>query len=288
MTDSPFFRAPASEDELPDEIYRAICQLVLDYCGLSFGENSKFIVQKRVAKRMAALQEDDYQKYYYHLLYDKDGHRELDQLVELLTTGETYFFREMNQLNAFIHEIIPEIIEAGAAREKRNLKIWSAGCASGEEPYTLATLLLEKNLPPEWNVEIFGSDINRTLLHQARAGVYRENSFRTTDDYFRAKYFERIDDKTHRIRDEVKKSVTFGWVNLYDVRRPLIFGEVDVILCRNVIIYFDKAGKNRVIDSLYERLRPGGFLLLGHSESLLNVSTKFRLRHFKHDMVYQK
>jgi chemotaxis protein methyltransferase CheR len=288
MTDSPFLRAPVSEDELPDEVYRAICQLVLDYSGLSFGENSKFIVQKRVAKRMAALQEDDYQKYYYHLLYDRDGHRELDQLVELLTTGETYFFREMNQLNAFIHEILPEIMDTDAACEKRNLKIWSAGCASGEEPYTLAALLLEKNLSPEWSIEIFGSDINRALLHQARAGVYRENSFRATDDYFRAKYFERIDGKTHRIRDEVKKYVTFGWVNLYDVRRPLIFGEVDVILCRNVIIYFDKAGKKRVIDSLYERLRPDGFLLLGHSESLLNVSTKFRLRHFKHDMVYQK
>jgi chemotaxis protein methyltransferase CheR len=282
------FPGENAAEEMPDDIYRALCQLVRDYCGLAFDQDSKFIVQKRVGKRMLALQMDDHQRYYYYLLYDRDGRQELETLVELLTTGETYFFREMNQLRAFTDEILPEILARRAKNDGGPVKLWSAGCASGEEPYTLAMLLLEKKYAPEYAFEIYATDLNRTLLHKARTGVFRENSFRMTEDRLRMKYFEPHDERTLRVRDEVKRMVTFGWVNLYDTGRPMVFGTVDVIFCRNVIIYFDKDGKKRVVDSFYDKLNPGGFLLLGHSESLLNISTRFALRHLKNDMVYQK
>lgn len=274
-------------EELSDDLFRAICQHVYEHCGLSFGLSSKFIVQKRIAKRLLALQIDSYQKYYYHLLYDRDAEEELDRLVELLTTSETYFFREQPQLRAFQDEILPEIVESRRSLNLRTLRIWSAGCATGEEPYTIAMLMLEKEIDKEWKIEIFGSDINRVCLQKARSGLYREISFRTTDSYFRNKYFEKHDDKLFRIKDEVKRHVTFGRVNLFDMK-TMMGDAFDVIFCRNVIIYFDKEAKRNVITSFYERIAPGGFLLLGHSETLLNVSTQFKLRHLKADMVYQK
>lgn len=137
-------------------------------------------------------------------------------------------------------------------------------------------------------MDIFASDISQKVVQTARRGIYGESSFRSTDEAVRQLYFDRTPDNKYRIKEEVRTMVTFGKVNLLDEQKTGIFSELDVILCRNVIIYFDVDAKKKVIENFYRKLRKEGFLLLGHSESLLSLSTKFKLRHMKNDMVYQK
>ena len=168
------------------------------------------------------------------------------------------------------------------------MRVWSAGCASGEEPYSIAMLLLESRTYDRASIEIFASDISSEVLVRARKGQYRETAFRTTDPALRDKYFMREDDGSWRIADEIRNRVSFGRLNLYDEPRVSLLGHVDVIFCRNVIIYFDDASKRTVINNFYNRLVEGGYLLLGHSESLITLSTQFKLKHLKNDMVYQK
>jgi chemotaxis protein methyltransferase CheR len=172
---------------------------------------------------------------------------------------------------------------AGAAP----VSIWSAGCSSGEEPYSIVLLAQEAGLEPGRDLRVYASDISRQMLHKARRGVYREASFRQTDPFLREKYFS-DKDGLFRISDEIKKHVSFAHLNLLDESRSALLGSIDVILCRNVIIYFDIETKRRVVRTFHQKLKPGGFLLLGHSESLINLSTDFELKHLRHDMVYRK
>ncbi len=273
---------------LTADLYKSITDFIYRYSGLYFGDDSRYILERRLQKRVRKLNVSSYKKYYYHLLYDRDGHKEVDNLIDLLTTNETYFFREKSQLKAFIEEIIPEIMERRLAEGKKSINLWSAGCSTGEEPYTMAMLLLEKNILPHWDISIQACDINKAVLQYARSGIYRESAFRSTEPFFKRKYFEDLGDGTYKIKDEVKKHINFGWVNLYDEKKSALLGNLDVILCRNVIIYFDKEAKRKVIHSFYKNLNPEGYLLLGHSESLLNITTDFKLKHLKYDMVYQK
>jgi len=148
-------------------------------------------------------------------------------------------------------------------------------------------LLLEMEMLKGWNIEIIGTDISQRVLHAARHGVYSSSSFRTTDEYFVRRYFQQQEEGL-RISDEVRQLVNISQLNLFDSGRIVLLGRMDVVFCRNVIIYFDNEAKKRVIESFYNTLQDGGFLLLGHSESLMNVSTGFTLRHFKNDMIYQK
>jgi len=169
------------------------------------------------------------------------------------------------------------------------LKIWSAGCSTGEEPYTIAMLLLDlmkKGGLNGWHIEILGSDISQRVLGVARKGVYSPSSFRETEEGYMS-YFEE-DDGKKRIKDEVRKLVTITHLNLLDSSKISLLKTMDVIFCRNVIIYFDITAKKRVMQGFYDKLDKGGYLLLGHSESLMNISALFDLKHLKNDLVYQK
>jgi chemotaxis protein methyltransferase CheR len=271
--------------ELPDDVFRMLRDSIYSRSGLWFSDSSKYLLQKRLSPRAVALNFDSFQKYYYFLQYDPRADAEFDQIFDVVTTNETYFFREPAQLGAFIEEIVPELLEKKGGRK---LRIWSAGCSSGEEVYTIAMLLNEKGYFERSQIEIFGSDINQQVLAKARKAVYRENSFRATEPEIRDRYFERESDTTWRLRDFLRNRVSFGRLNLYDDARVSLLGFLDIIFCRNVIIYFDDASKRAVVQNFYNRLLDGGYLLLGHSESLISLSTQFKLRHLKHDMVYQK
>ena len=148
-------------------------------------------------------------------------------------------------------------------------------------------LLLERPELAGWKIEIIGTDISQRVLHHARKGVYGNSSFRVTEPLYKSRYFH-DQDGGHRVADRIREFVTFSRLNLYDQSRFLFLGKMDIIFCRNVIIYFDLPAKKKVIEHFYSTLNPGGFLLLGHSESLMNITTAFRLRHFKNDMVYEK
>ncbi len=276
----------ANSYPLNENTYRLLTDLFYSNSGLRFDSSSKFLIQRRLASRLNELQLDSFERYYFYLLYHPNRETELDVIFDLITTHETYFFREERQLAAFTQEILPEVMVS--RKEFRSIRIWSAGCSSGEEPYTIAILCKELPQLDDWNIDIFASDISQNVVLNARRGIYRDNSFRNTGEAVRKRYFEKTPDQRYRLSDEIKQMVTFMKLNLLDEKKAGIFGEIDIILCRNVIIYFDLDAKKKVIENFYHKLRKDGFLLLGHAESLLNLSTRFRLRHLRNDMVYQK
>lgn len=276
-----------SEIRMTDEEFPLLRDLIYSYSGLFFSDDNRYLLERRLSPRLAHRQLSTFHEYYYYLKYDINREQELSDIMDILTTNETYFFRESFQLKAFSDEIIPELIKVKAKHCEKTIRIWSAGCSTGEEPYTIAMLLLEKPELAGWKIEIIGTDISQRVLHHARKGVYGNTSFRVTEPHYKSRYF--IDqDGGFRVGDRIREFVTFSRLNLYDSSKYLFLGKIDIIFCRNVIIYFDMLAKKRVIENFYNTLNPGGFLLLGHSESLMNITTAFRLRHFKNDMVYEK
>jgi chemotaxis protein methyltransferase CheR len=272
---------------MSEEEFRLIRDLVYNHCGMHFTAEAKYLLEKRLSGRLTLHNLKSFKDYYHLLKYDIRKEQELSDLMDVITTNETYFFREAFQLKAFTDEIIPELMEAKAKRGDHSLRIWSAGCSTGEEPYTIAMLLLEANVLRGWRVEIIGTDISHRVLQQARKGVYGKSAFRATDAQYVERYFQE-QDGSYRIKDEVRELVTISQLNLFDNNRLALLGRMDLVFCRNVIIYFDQPAKKRLMESFYQSLCPGGFLLLGHSESLMNITTLFSLRHLKNDMVYQK
>lgn len=270
---------------LTEDVFRLLRDFIRDYCGIYFDDASRFIIERRLQRRLKLLFLDDFRDYYRFLLYDRKRDEEIKEAIDLLTVNETYFFREQNQLRAFSEEILPELKEMN--KEKKRLRIWSAGCSTGEEPYTIAILILEQGRFEGWDIEILGSDINQKALSKARKGLYRKHSFRCTDDYFIKKYFKE-EGEFFVISERVKGLVSFSYLNLLDPIKVKFIAPMDIIFCRNVLIYFDYEARKRVVDNFYDRLVEGGYLLLGHAESLMNVSTSFALRHLRNDMVYQK
>ena len=277
----------APEIKMSADEFRLLRDFVYQHCGLNFTEDSKYLLEKRLGKRLQQHNLKTFKDYYYFLRYNPNKDQELSEVIDQLTTNETYFYREDFQLKTFVQDILPEIRRRKEQEGKQTLRIWSAGCSSGEEPYTIAMLLLGQPWLKSWRVEVIGTDISQRVLHMAREGIYGEASFRSTDSLQKMRFFSDHEGKS-RINDEVRNLVSISYLNLFDTARIGLLGKMDVIFCRNVIIYFDKAGKKSVIKNFFQRLVPDGFLLLGHSESLINLSTSFQLRHFQHDMVYQK
>jgi chemotaxis protein methyltransferase CheR len=279
--------AAPHDRRLTAETFRLLRDLIYQYCGIFFADDNAYIVNRRLHQRLDALSLVDYGEYYRYLTACDPGARkaELEEIVDRVTTNETYFFRESYQLDAFRDEILPEIYQAKP--RGRRLSVWSAGCASGEEAYTIAILILETGLFADWDVRVFGNDISRRCLHTARKAQYGRSSFRATDERLLRRYFRESEGK-HQVRDEVRALVSFGQINLMDEAMMRLVGDVDVIFCRNVLIYFDMPARKKVIATLHKKLVRGGYLLLGHSESLINLTTAFDLVHLKNDMVYRK
>ncbi len=280
-----FFTEP--EVVMTDEEFRLIRDTVYSHCGLFFDSDTKYLLEKRLARRLPLHQLRSFKEYYHFLRYDRKKDQEMSDLMDVLTTNETYFFRESFQLKALTEEILPELKAFKEKRGDKTLRIWSAGCSTGEEPYTIAMLILEMGCFKGWRVEIVGTDISHRVLQQSRKAVYGKSSFRTTDEHYIRNFFQE-QDGGFKVNDEVRELVTISHLNLFDQNRLALLGRMDVIFCRNVIIYFDQTAKKKIIESFYRMLHEGGYLLLGHSESLMNISTAFALRHLKNDMVYQK
>ena len=282
-------KSPLANDEmvLTDAEFRMFASFVREHSGLDFDEASRFLLERRLARRIRELELGSFSAYHYRLRNHASGPDELPNLIDELTTNETYFFREYSQLLALINEIFEELRLDRNARGGRPINVWSAGCSSGEEPYSISMLAREAGLQSGVDFRVYASDISRRMLRKARKGIYRESSFRETDPHLREKYFIEKD-RLWKISDDLKKDVDFIHLNLLDKSKIALLRTMDVILCRNVIIYFDMDTKCEVIRTFYDKLRPGGHLLLGHSESLINLSTSFELRHLRRDLVYRR
>ena len=270
---------------MTDEEFRLLRDLITEYCGIYFADSFKYLVERRLQPRLPVHNLMSFRDYYRLLKYGAERAKEFDEIVERVTTNETYFFREAYQLRAFTDEILPAVMKH--KRPGDRIRIWSAGCSTGEEPYSLAMLTHDLPLTRGLPMEIFGNDISRKVLKTARSGLYRESSFRQTEPRWIDKYFTR-DGRMFKLNEEIRNRVNFGHLNLMDEAAMAIMSNVDVIFCRNVIIYFANEARAALLDMFHKKLRPGGFLLLGHSESLINASTKFELVPLTHDIVYRR
>jgi chemotaxis protein methyltransferase CheR len=210
-------------------------------------------------------------------------------LLNEITIGETSFFRNQPQLDGIRSLVLPRAMEAKSRMYMRHLRIWSAGCSTGEEPYTLAIILLEESRTRlrGWTFEVLATDLNEHSLATAEAGFYGEYSVRNLEKPLREKYF-RCTGTRHEVNPEVRAKVRFNRLNLSDDAAMMTMQDVDIILCCNVLIYFDLASKKRVIRHFHSSLHQHGYLLLGHSESLFGISNEFQLVHLPSSTAYVK
>jgi chemotaxis protein methyltransferase CheR len=229
-------------------------------------------------------------EYWDHLTVDPSPDGELRQLLNEVTIGETCLFRSQPQLDALRKVILPEIVAEKNKQITKRLRIWSAGCSTGEESYTLAMSMLEEKdrLLKGWTVEILATDLNDRSIETAKAGVYGDYALRSTTDYFKRKYFSPADEKKLQVRPEVKKLITFSRLNLQEDSKMIFMKGMDLIFCCNVLIYFDGASKSKVISHFFNNLTFGGYLFLGTSESLMKLNDQFHLIHFPGTIAYWK
>jgi chemotaxis protein methyltransferase CheR len=282
--------APNKGELAVDPVLRQIRDLVYKVSGIYKAEDKLYLLADGCGRRMKQLSVRTPREYWNHLTVQPKRDGELRQLLNEITIGETCLFRSPPQLDALRKVILPEIVADASKQITRRLRIWSAGCSSGEESYTLAMSLLEESrrLLKGWTVEILATDLNDRSLEAARAGVYGDYALRSTTDYFKRKYFSAVEQNKLQVRPEVKKLITFSRLNLQDDSRMLFMKGVDLIFCCNVLIYFDGASKAKVINHFFSNLNSGGYLFLGTSESLMKLNDQFHLVHFPGTIGYWK
>lgn len=279
-----------TDSGLDDPTYLKIRNLIYQISGIYQSEDKLYLLASRCARRMSAVNAKTPAEYLEHLTLRGNREAELRLLLNEITIGETYMFRSPPQLQALRTVILPQIIEAKLKLGFKRLRIWSAGCSTGEEPYTLAMFLLEEseNLLKGWTFDILATDLNDNSLAVAKTGIYGEYALRSTTAELRRKYFTPVDDKRLQASDQLKSLIRFDRVNLNDDSKMLFLKGMDVIFCCNVLIYFDLGSKRKVVQHFYSNLLPGGYLFLGHAESLYQVDDTFRLVHFPGTIGYWK
>lgn len=256
--------------------------------GIHFEPGKRYYVDKRLQERMQALGYESFRDYFNHLRFDRD--QELQALTNLMTVNETYFFREVYQLHCLVNSLMDEV----AARKQpgERIRIWSMPCSSGEEPYSIAMMLLEEWAGlSNWDVEILASDIDTAALDKARQGRYEQRAVHSVPAHYLQRYFTpdfNAGRKQYQLKDDIRDSVGFTRVNLNLPAEVRQMGRMDIIFCRNLLIYFDELSRRQAAERLYEVLQPGGFICLGHSESMSRISPLFRARKFPDALVYQK
>ncbi len=279
----------AAED-LKDPAYLKIRDLIYQISGIYQPQEKLYLLASRCARRMTALNAKTPSDYLGYLTVRGNRDAELRLLLNEITVGETYMFRSVPQLEALRNVILPQLVQAKSAMGFKRLRLWSAGCSTGEEPYTLAMFLLEEsaNLLAGWTFDILATDLNDNSVAAAKAGIYGEYSLRNTSEVLRKKYFKTYDEKRLQATDQLKSIIRFDRINLSDDCKMTFLKGLDLIFCCNVLIYFDLNSKRKVTQHFYSNLLPGGYLFLGHAESLYQVDDNFRLMHFPGAIGYWK
>jgi chemotaxis protein methyltransferase CheR len=276
-------------DGPPDPELVRIRDLVYQVAGIFHPDNKLRLLLDRCGRRMKELKTQTLHEYFECLTIKPMRQTELVALLNEITIGETCFFRSQPQLDAMRTIIIPKVLEAKAKFPLRRLRIWSAGCSTGEEPYTLSMLPLEEAARrlKDWTIEILATDLNERSLAHAKNAIYGSYSTRNLTPYYRQKYFMAVGEQL-QVQPAVRNSITFSRLNLSDDARMTFMKSLDVVFCCNVLIYFDLVSKRRVIQHFYNNLLPHGYLFLGHSESLYGVNDDFRLVHLPGATAYIK
>ncbi len=266
---------------LQDNTFKQLRDFIYEKSGIFISDSKKYLLENRLTKRLQERKLGSYEDYLYLLLYNNSSD-ELSKLFDAVTTNETFFFRESPQLDVFIDHIVPSIVNKQGAKE---ITIWSAACSTGEEPYTLSMLLLEKGYTVR--KDIIGSDISDSTLESAKRAVYNSYSVRNIPMNYLKKYFK-PNGQNYELSPIVKNTVKFMNINLIDERQMKLVSGRDVIFCRNVLIYFDEKAKKKAVSHIYDSLKPGGYLIIGLSESLHNVTRALKPVVINKVVVYQR
>jgi len=294
--------SPALAIQLSQAEMRLLQNLVYQECGMYFDARRTHFLQDRLQRRLRECRMDSFYSY-YRLLLSPGGRQELMKLLENLTVNETSFFRNKPQLDLFHKTTLDELLRRKHQVRDYSLRLWSAGCSTGQEPYTMAMLVcyalsyfMLRNapvgqhpspkplVPAPWRVEIVASDISYAALRAGQDCVYTEQQIEPVDFMYRLRYFDRVGD-TYRLKDALKQMVHFDFHNLKTDYLPQ---RNDVIFCRNVMIYFDEPEQKRLVEKLYRCLNPAGYLFIGHAETLFGISERFRMLHLNHGTAYQR
>jgi chemotaxis protein methyltransferase CheR len=274
---------------LTDRNFGALRDLVYKSLGLHFDDAKIDFLDRRVEKRMSSLGMTKVDDYVFHLRFLDVGGAEMQAFANLITTNETYMFREFEQLQAFADHCLPEVLERKEKQGKRRLRIWCAGCSSGEEAYTLAVILREvMHDANDWDLQILATDLDEVRLEMARQAVYGPYALREVPEAYAERHLVKAGLDTYRIHPDTARLVELRHLNLNDRHAMRAVREVDFVFCRNVLIYFNDASRKSVVDHFYAALNPGGFLYLGHAESVSRISAAFKLKRLGEHLVYCK
>ncbi len=270
---------------ISDEDFHKFREYFYRKTGIQFEVSKRYFVDKRLLERMEATDNSLFRSYFTMLRFQASG-EELQTLTNLMTVNETYFFREEYQFKCLVNSILPLLTEK--KRDQSPIRIWVLPSSSGEEPYSIAIYLLEKWADiNHFDVEIIASDIDTHILEHAKRGLYSERSVGQLPKQYLSKYFRRVSE-FYKISDDLRGAVEFTRVNLSEPADTRPYRNFDVVFCRNLLIYFDDLSRKTAAETFYDALKPGGFICLGHSESMSRISSLYRVRKFPEAIVYQK
>jgi len=254
--------------------------------GIKFDVSKRYFVDKRLVERIEAYGCSSFREY-YNLLRSSEGTKEFQELINVMTVNESYFFREEYQFKCLVKSALPEIVSR--KKDTKPIRFWIIPSAAGEEPYSIAIYLLEKwDGIDKWDVELISSDIDTKVLDQAKRGLYSKRAVQYVPEKYLRKYFTRTAAGYYQICDDLGQSIRFTRVNLCDPNETRPYRDFDIIFCRNLLIYFDDVSRRLAAETFYDALKPGGFIFLGHSESMSRISSLYRIRKFSEAIIYQK
>lgn len=278
------------EIELHDSEFVSLRDFIFEKTGIYIRDNKKYLLKNRLINRIKELNLNSFEEYYYFLKYDPHKKEELNHLFAVISTNETSFFRNYPQIEIFRKNIVPEILDKKRKNRQNKLRIWCAGCSTGEEPYTLIMILNEilSSEIGKWNIKISANDLSSHVIKSAERGIYTSYTLRNTPAHYLDKYFTKEKDGIYKIDEGLKKYIYFSTLNLNEPSQTNQMEASDIIFCRNVIIYFNDEMKKKVVNAFYDNLHPGGYLFIGHSESLHNISRALKPCYYPGTIVYKK
>ncbi len=278
----------STKPHLSDATFKRFNKFLVKTCGILLPTKKKTSLEKKIYRRLTSLNLKTFEEYYSYLYSHDEKGVETNKLINAIVTRETYFFRNPSQLSIFNEWMLPHLASRYDVLNRKRLRIWSAACSTGEEPYTISVIMQENRfLFPSFTIDILGSDISDKAIKKAREGIYTKNSLRHMPTNLQLKYFETLEGKFNSL-PILRKDITFRIINLLNQKTVNQIRNVDIIFCRNVLIYFPDHVKKVIVENLYKCLSPGGFLIIGHSESLQNISRVFNILTIKKNIIYQK
>ncbi len=276
----------AAGSVVSDQEFAKFCEFFYRKTGIMFDAKKKYFAERRIVERMHRTGCATFREYFATVRFESTG-EEMQRLVNQMTVNETYFFREDYQMKALVEGILPDLAKRQSAASR--IRLWSVPCSSGEEPYSIAIHILENWIDADrYDIEIMASDIDSSILADAAAGIYGERALQRLPPALIRKYFTAQRDRAFQISADLRGSIDFSRGNVMDPLFMRRFRNIDVIFCRNMLIYFDDTSRREAIEAMYDCLSPGGYICLGHSESMSRISSLFRPRKYADSIIYQK